>query len=168
MSEEKISQEFRLKNIDETRNLIEEINQNELMSKKYKEVYSILNYIEHLLILISTVTGCISISSFASLVGIPIGITSFAIQLKICIITAGIKKYKPMIKKKKRKHDKIFSLAKSTLNSVEVLISKALIGSNVIHDEFVLINNVPKEFDDIKEEIKISNDKSKFELYIKQ
>ena len=36
MSEENISQEFRLKNIDETRNyLIEEINQNELMIKKY-------------------------------------------------------------------------------------------------------------------------------------
>ena len=40
VSEENISQEFRLKNIDETRNyLIEEINQNELMSKKHKNVY---------------------------------------------------------------------------------------------------------------------------------
>ena len=93
MSEENISQEFRLKNIDETRNyLIEEINQNELMSKKHKKVYRVSNYIEHLLILISTVMGCISISAFASLVGIPIEITSSAIGLKICVITAGIKK----------------------------------------------------------------------------
>ena len=46
MSEENISQEFRLKNIDETRNyLIEEINQNELISKKPKKVYRVLNYI---------------------------------------------------------------------------------------------------------------------------
>ena len=48
--------------------------------------------IEHLLILISTVTGCISISALASLVGIPIAITSSAIKLKVCVITAGIKK----------------------------------------------------------------------------
>ena len=47
-------------------------------------------YIEHLLILIPTVTGCVSVSAFASLVGIPIGITSSSVGLKIYIITAGI------------------------------------------------------------------------------
>ena len=73
MSEENIRQEFRLKYIDETRNyFIKEINQNEIMSKKHKKVYRVLNYIEHLLILLSTVTGCVSISVFAFLVGIPI------------------------------------------------------------------------------------------------
>ena len=66
-------------------------NKNELMSKNHKNVYRVLNYIENLLILVSTVTGCISISDFASLVGISIGITSSAIGLKICVITAGIK-----------------------------------------------------------------------------
>ena len=83
MSEENISQEFRLKNIDETRHyLIEEINQNELMSKKHKKVYRVLNYIDHLPILISTITGCVSISAFVSLVGIPIGITRFCNRIK--------------------------------------------------------------------------------------
>ena len=63
MAEENISQEFRLKNIDETRNyLIEEINQNELMSKKHKSFCRILSYIEHSLIAISTIIGCLSIS----------------------------------------------------------------------------------------------------------
>ena len=61
------------------------------MSKKHKKVFRVLNYIEHLLIWISTVTRCISINAFASLVGISIGITSSAIGLKICLITAGIK-----------------------------------------------------------------------------
>ena len=71
MSEENISQKFRLKNIDETRNYItEEINRNGSMSKKHKKVCTILNYIEHFLILASTNTGCVSISAFASLVGI--------------------------------------------------------------------------------------------------
>ena len=77
MAEENISQEFRLKNIDETRNyLIEEINRNELMSKKHRKVCTIINYIEHFLILGSAITGPISISVFASLVGIPIEITN--------------------------------------------------------------------------------------------
>ena len=121
------------------------------MSKKHKRVYRVLKYIENLLILISTVTGCVSISDFASLVGILMGNTSSGIGLKICVITAGIKKYKSIIKKKRKKHDKILSLTKSKLNSVEVLITKALTDLNVSHDEFVLINNVPKEFDDMKE-----------------
>ena len=100
MNEGNISQKFRLKNIDEIKNyLIEEINKNELMSKKHKKVF---NYIEHLLILISTVSGCVSISAFASLVGVCVGIASSPIGLKICVITAGIKKL--IIKKKK--HDK--------------------------------------------------------------
>ena len=53
----------------------------------------------------------------------------------------------------------MLSLAKSKLISATVLISKALIDSNVSHDEFVLVNSVPKEFDDMKEEIKNYNDK---------
>ena len=72
--------------------MIEEINKNELISKKYKKVYRVLTYIEHLLILITTVTGFISISVSASLTGIPIGTTSSAIGLKICAITAAIQK----------------------------------------------------------------------------
>ena len=79
-----MNQEFRLKKIDEIRNyLIEEVNRNELMSKKHKNVCRVLNYIDHLLIAICTITGCVSISVFASVVGIPIGITSSAIGLKV-------------------------------------------------------------------------------------
>ena len=119
-----MSKEFRLKNIDETRNyFLEEIEQNELMSKKQKKVCTTLNYIEHFLILASPVTGCISVSAFAYLLGIPIRITSSAIGLKICVITGGIKKYNSIIKKKKKKDDEIVLLAKSKLNSIEVLIS---------------------------------------------
>ena len=72
-----------MKNIDETRNyFFEELEQNELMSKKHKKVCVTLDYIEHFFILASTVTGCISISAFASLVGISIGIASSVIALK--------------------------------------------------------------------------------------
>ena len=59
-----------------------------------------------MLILVSTVTDCVSISALASLVCVPVGITSSAVGIKICAITAGIKNYKSIIKKKKKKHDK--------------------------------------------------------------
>ena len=58
-----------------------------------KKICTTLNYIEHFLILAITITGCVSISFSASLVGISIGITSSAIGLKICAITAGNKSY---------------------------------------------------------------------------
>ena len=74
------------------------------MSKKHKKVcttiyilYNMYNYIEHFLILASTITVYVCISAFPSLVGIPIGITSSAIGLKTCAITAGIKKYKSIM-----------------------------------------------------------------------
>ena len=102
-----------------------------------------MNKTNHLLIVISTITGCVFTSTFPSLVGILRGITSTAIELKICPITAGIKNYKSMIKKRK-KHDKIVLLAKSNLNSLEALDSKALIDSNISHNEFALKNNVLK------------------------
>ena len=72
---------------------------NDLMSEKYKKTCKYLNYVEHLLILASTVT--VSISAFASLVAISVGITSSAVGIKICAITARIGKYKSIIKKKK-------------------------------------------------------------------
>ena len=61
---------------------------------------------------------------------------------------------KSIIKKKRKKHDEIALLAKSKLNSIELLISKSLIGSNISHDEFVLISNVLKDYDYMEEEIR--------------
>ena len=77
------------------------------MSKKHKRVFTFIKYIEQFLILGSASRGCVSISTFTSLVGIPKKITSSPIGLKVCATTVGIKKYKSMIKKKKKKHDKI-------------------------------------------------------------
>ena len=93
------------------------------MSRKHKKVCTTLNYIEHFLILASTVSGCISISAFASLLGIPIGIISSAVGLNIRL-------------------------------NIEVLAFNVLIDLNIIHDEFVLINDLLKEYDNMKEEIK--------------
>ena len=69
-----------------------------------------MNCIDHSLLEISTITGCVSISAFASLVRICIRIASSTIGLKICVITVGIKKYQSIIKKKKKRHDEIVLL----------------------------------------------------------
>ena len=93
-------------------------------------------------------------SASASVVGIPIEIMSSVVGLKIGVITAAIKKYKSIIEKMKKKHNKIVLLAKSKWNDIELLISKALIDSVISHDEFCLTNNVLKEYNEMKKEIK--------------
>ena len=108
------------------------------MSEKYKKTCMYSSYVEHLLILASTITGCVSISSFASLVCARVGITSSTVGIKIWEILQQSKKKK----KKKKKHDKIVLLGKDKLNTIEVLISKVLIDSYISHDEFVSMNNV--------------------------
>ena len=72
-----------------------------MISRKHKKVFITLTYIKHVLILLSTIIGCISLSTFASWLGFPIRITSSAIGFKICSTVGGIKKYKTIIKEKK-------------------------------------------------------------------
>ena len=62
------------------------------MSKKHIKVCITLSCIKHFLVLPSTITACISISPFSSLIDVPIGNTSSVIGLKICTIAAEIKK----------------------------------------------------------------------------
>ena len=100
----KHSQKFRLRSIVKQKNILLRNRAKWIMNKKQKKVCMILSYSELFLILASEVTGCVSISSFASLVGILIGITSFAVGLTVCVITVALKKYKSVIKKKKKKH----------------------------------------------------------------
>ena len=67
--------------------------------KKHKNIWKTLNYIGCSFILASTFISCVSISNFASVVSIPMGITNSAVGLKICVITAGIEKCNSIIKK---------------------------------------------------------------------
>ena len=89
----------------------------------------------------------------------PVVIKSSAATIKFFVITADIKKYKSIIKKQKQEHEKIVLLVTAKLNTIGVLVSKALINSNISHNEFVLVNNVLKEYDHMKEEIKNSDSK---------
>ena len=81
-----------------------------MITKKHRKVAPALICIEQLLILVSMVTECVSIFAFDFLVGIRKGITSSAVGLEILAVTAGIKEYKSIIMKKRKKHDKVVSL----------------------------------------------------------
>ena len=95
-----MSQEFRFKNIEEARNyLIEEIMQNELMSKNHKKVCTTLNYTDHVLILVYQLVD-IFYFSFYSFPWYFYRNTCCSIELKTCTIVPGIKRYKSIIKKK--------------------------------------------------------------------
>ena len=124
------------------------------MSEKYKKTYKYLNYVEYLLILASTVTGCVSNSAFVPLVCVPVGITNPAVGIQICTIIVGIIKYKSIIKEKRKKHDKLVLWGESKLNNIEVLISKALIDSYISHEKLVSVNNILREYYEKKEKIK--------------
>ena len=152
---EEASPGFRLRKIDEIRSyLLDEMKHNDLMSEKYKKSCKYIIYVEHLLILVSAITGYLLISAFASLVAAPVGVMISEVAIKICAITAGLKKYKPIIKKKKKKHDKIVSSRKFKLNTIEVLNFKALIDSYISHEEFVSVNNALRGYNEMKKEIK--------------
>ena len=121
-----------------------------------KKVCATLNYIEYLLIESCVVTGCVSKSAFASLARNPVETANSAATIKISKITARIKKFKSIINKKKKEHDKVALLPKTKLNSVEVLISKVSSNSNNSRDEFVSISI---ECDEMKEEANTCNKK---------
>ena len=77
-----------------------QIKQTHLMSKMQEKVCMTLNHIGNLITLLSTITKCVSISVFATLLGVPKSITTSEKILNICAITAAIKKYQSIIKKK--------------------------------------------------------------------
>ena len=152
---EETSFKFRSRKIDVTRNnLLDEIKHKDLMSEKFEKTCKYLNYVEHLIILVSTITGCVSIFAFASSLCVPVGITSSGVGIKICAITTERKKYKSIIKRKKKRPVEIVLLGKDKLDTIEVLFSKALIHSYVSHDEFVSINNILRKYNEMKKEIK--------------
>ena len=124
------------------------------MSRKHEKVCVFLKYIEHFIILAFTITGCMSVSAFAFLLNIAIGIRSSSIGIKICSIVKRIKKNQPIIKKNEKKHDKIVLLVIYKLDSIKFLIFKALIALKINHDKFALTNNVLKEYGVMTKEIK--------------
>ena len=118
-----------------------------------------LNYLENFLVVFLLSIRCVLTNAFASLVDVFVGIARSTVGIKISAITAAIRKYKSYSsEKKERNHDHIEISAKSKLISIDVLISKSLINSYINHKELVTVNNVLREYNKMKAEIKKSQD----------
>ena len=97
------------------------------MSKKLSKYITAFGCVDKALVILSATSGGVSIISFASVIGVPAGIASASFTLVFSLTTGIIKKVLKITRNKKKKHNKIVMLAKSKLNSIETLISQALI-----------------------------------------
>ena len=137
LSEEK---KFRLDEISKIENyFMNEINHRKSYSKKLSKYVTTFDYIDKILIVLSATAGGVSICSFTSVIGAPVGIASASFTLIFSLSTGIIKKLLNTTRKKKKKHDKVLMLAKSKLNSIKTLLSQALINMDISHEEFVTI-----------------------------
>ena len=119
------------------------------------------DYIDKMLIVLSVTSSGVSIISFITIIGVPAGIANASFTL-IFSITAGIiKKLLSTTKKKKKKHDQVLMLVKSKYNSIEALISQALIDININHKEFITILKEKDKYEKMKEDIKNKNEYKK-------
>ena len=143
---------IKLNKITEIENYFhEEINQS-----KYIAAF---DYIDKVLIALSATSGGISIILFTSIVGDPVPIVSASFTLIFSLKTGIVKKLLSITRNKKNKHDKIFMLAKSKLNSIETLISQALIDMEISHEEFVAIFKGKDKYEKMKENLRGENEK---------
>ena len=91
------------------------------------------------MIVLSVTSGSVSIASFATVIGIPIGIASASLGIAFSLCTGLVKKLLKATINRKKKHNKIIMLARSKLNSIESKISKALINNQIIHEDFMAV-----------------------------
>ena len=151
-------QQFRLNKISEIKDyFVAEIKERELMSKRLSKYIASFDYFDKSLIVLSVTTGSISIASFATVIGAPVGIISASFSLAFSISTGIIKKLLKTTRNKKKKHNKIVMLARSKLNSIESKISEALINNEISHEDFMTIINEEKKYWELKENIRMVN-----------
>ena len=131
------NEQFGLNKISEIEDyFITEIKERELMSKKLSKYISFFDYFDKSLIVLSVTSNNISIALFATVTGIPVGITSGNVSLVLC--KGLVKKLLKATRTKKKKHNKIVMLTRSKLNSIESKISEALINNQISHEDFTL------------------------------
>ena len=152
---------FRLSEIIGIENYFhQEIHQRKSYSKKLNKHVTAFDYIDKVLIVLSATSGGVSIISFTSIIGAPVGKASVIFTLIYSLTTGIAQKLLNITRKKKKKHDEILMLAKSKLNSVETLISQALIDMEISHQEFITILNEKDKYEKIKNSLISKNEKS--------
>ena len=151
-------QQFRLNKINEIKDyFIAEIRERELMSKNLSIYIAYFEYLDKSIMALSVVTGSISIESFATAIGAPVGIMIASCSLAFSITTGFVKRFLKTIRNKKKKHNKNAMLARTKLNSIESKISEAFINNEISHEDFTTILNEEKKYWELKESIRMMN-----------
>ena len=146
---------YRLDEINKIRDYFNnEIKERKDIIKKLNKYLVSFDYLDNIFITLSGSFGTLGIASYASVVGIPAGITGASLTLVFTIGTGISKSLLKLTKKRKNKHNKIIVLAKNKLNMIDTLLSRALNDSEISHEEFTNIINEGNIYGKIKKNIK--------------
>ena len=113
-----------------------------------------LDYLDKIFITLSASFGTLSVTAHTTVLGIPLGITGASLTLLFTISTGINKSLLQLTKKRRKKHNKIMTLAKNKLNMIDTLLSSALNDSKISHKEFSNIITEKNMYENIKENIK--------------
>ena len=152
---------YEIKNIENY--FINDINQQKAQSKKLSRYVTIFDYIDKVLIVLSATIGGISIISFTTAIGAPVGIVSASFTLIFSLTTGIVKKLLNMTINKKKKHDHLLMLAESKFNSIETFISQALGDLDISHEEFIMILKEKDRYEKMKYKLISENEDEKQE-----
>ena len=137
-----------------------------MCNKKSSKYVTAFDYIDKILIVLSTKCGGVCIFSSVSVARAPVGIAGASFTLIFSLATGIKKKLLSITRNKRKKHDKIFVLAKSKLNSIETLVSQALIDMEISHEEFITIMKEKDKYEKMKENVRSVNKKLEEQLKI--
>ena len=146
---------YRLDEINKIKDYFDvEIKERKDIIRKISKYIVAFDYADKVFITLSASFGTLSIASYATAVGIPAGIAGASLTLIFTVTTGVVKTLLNITRKKKKKHNKIITLARSKLNIIENLISQALIDFEITHEEFSKIiyekNNYEQIIDNIR------------------
>ena len=149
-------QAYRLKEISEVKEFfLKEIEHRNKILMKYKKAFSALTWTNHTLNGLSIASGAVGLSALVGVLTAPAGLVLTGIGIGSAVISSTLLQVlKKWGIKKLTKHEKIYVLAVSKLDSVSDLLSKAVSDSRITHDEFKLILNEKEKYIILKNTIR--------------
>ena len=151
-------QQIMLNKINEIKDyFVGEIKARELMSKILSKYIASFDYVDKSLVVLSVTTDSISIASFATVVGAPVGMIRASCSLAFSVTTGIVKTLLKTTRNKNKKQNEIVMLARSKLNSIESKISKALINNEISYEDFMIIINEEQKHRELKQSIRMMN-----------
>ena len=145
---------YRLDEINKIKEYFDnEIKERKDIIKKLNKYLVSFDYLDKIFITLSASFSTLSIASYATVLGLPVGIAGSSLALIFTIGTGINKSLLRVTKKRKKKHNKIIALAKRKLNMIDTLLSSALNDSKISQEEFTNIITEKNIYENIKENI---------------